>query len=144
MLALDCPDDWKEFEDSCYKVVKKLGYSQKFSWSMALTGCFGLGGELVSVGNKKEMDFVYGLSSTEIGNNPAWIGLAYRFQKEYLWSNGESFNSSFSINWVDDIPRNASENKCAEIVRNGCNLTQCCKKNKYFICERKKGKLFLG
>ena len=94
--------------------------------------------------NKKEMDFVYSLSP-KITDNPAWIGLVYQFQKsEYLWSNGESFNGSFSVEPLEYYMNSTvREDKCGEIFRNDWNLTKCCKKNKYFICERAKGKLFL-
>ena len=106
--------------------------------------CYGFGGDLVSVANKKEMDFVYSLSP-KTTDNPAWIGLVYQFQKnECLWSNGESFNGSFSVESLEYYMNSAvREDKCGEIFRNDLNLTKCCKKNKYFICERAKGKLFL-
>lgn len=105
--------------------------------------CYGFGGDLVSVANKKEMDFVYSLSP-KITDNPAWIGLVYQFQKnEYLWSSGESLNGSFSVESLDSRNSTLCEDKCVEIISNGLNLTKCCKENKYFICERAKGKLFL-
>ena len=123
--------------------MDKFGYLRQFSWSTALSVCYGLGGDLVSVANKKEMDFVYRLSP-KITESPAWIGLVYEFQKdEYLWSNGESFNGSFSVKWLGDRNSTVCEDKCVEILGNGLNLTKCCKENKYFICERAKGKLFL-
>ena len=124
--------------------MDSFGYSQEFSWLRALSVCYGFGGDLVSVANKKEMDFVYSLSPN-ITDNPAWIGLVYQFQKnEYLWSNGESFNGSFSVESLEYcINSTVCEDKCGEIFRNDLNLTKCCKKNKYFICERAKGKLFL-
>ena len=124
--------------------MDSFGYSREFSWLRALSVCYGFGGDLVSVANKKEMDFVYSLSPN-ITDNPAWIGLVYQFQKnEYLWSNGESFNGSFSVESLEYYMNSTvREDKCGEIFRNDLNLTKCCKKNKYFICERAKGKLFL-
>ena len=143
LLALDCPADWKEFEGSCYKVVNKFSYSRKFVWSTASRVCPGFGGDLVSISNEREMGFVYNLSSP-FRSTPVWIGLAYRFQKgEYLWSNGESFNDSFPVKWLGDRSSTVCEDKCVEILGSGWNLTKCCKENKYFICERAKGKLFL-
>ena len=122
--------------------MDKINYRQEFSWSTASRVCFSFGGDLVSVANKREMDFVYNLSSN-ITDNPAWIGLVYRFQKgEYLWSNGESFNESFPVKWLDNRSSTVCEDKCVEILGNCWNLTKCCKENKYFICERAKGKLF--
>ena len=66
------------------------------------------------------------------------------FRKEHiygamdLWS---SFNSSVSGKWLGELARNVSENKCVEILGNGSSLTDCCKKNKYFICEKARGEL---
>ena len=103
--------------------------------------CSGYGGGLASISNEKEMDFVRKLSS-KLTSDPVWIGLAYRFQKRaYLWSNGSSFNSSVSGKWLGKLARNVSENKCVEILGNGPSLTDCCKENKYFICEKAKGEL---
>ena len=122
--------------------MDKINYRRQFSWSTASRVCFSFGGDLVSVANKREMDFVYNLSSNII-DNPSWIGLVYRFQKDgYLWSNGESFNESFPVKWLGNRSSTACEDKCVEILGNGWNLTKCCKENKYFICERAKGKLF--
>ena len=106
--------------------------------------CYGFGGYLVSVANKKEMDFVRSISP-KITDSSAWIGLVYYFQKnEYLWNNGQPFNCSFSVEsrWLC-MKITVREDKCGEIFRNDLSLTECCKKNKYFICEREKGKLFL-
>ena len=103
--------------------------------------CSGYGGGLASISNENEMDFVRNLSS-KFSSDPVWIGLAYRFQKKaYLWSNGSSFNSSVSGKWLGELARNVSGNKCVEILGNGSSLTNCCKENKYFICEKAKGEL---
>ena len=124
--------------------MDSFGYSEEFSWSRALSVCYGFGGDLVSVANKKEMDFVYSLSP-KITDNPAWIGMVYQFQKnEYLWSNGESFNGSFSVELLEySMNSTVWENKCGQIFRNDLKLTKCCNKTEYFICERAKGKLIL-
>ena len=103
--------------------------------------CSGYGGGLASISNAKEMDFVRNLSS-KLRSDPVWIGLAYQFQKRvYFWSNGSSFNSSVSGKWLGELAGNVSENKCVEILGNGSSLTDCCKENKYFICEKAKGEL---
>ena len=103
--------------------------------------CSGYGGGLASISNEKEMDFVRNLSS-KLRSDAIWIGLAYRFQKRaYLLSNGSSFNSSVSGKWLGKLARNVSENKCVEILGNGSSLTDCCKENNYFICEKAKGEL---
>ena len=142
-LALDCPETWREFEGFCYKVMDRLGYTPTFAWSTALSGCFGFGGDLVSISNEKEMNFVHDMAFKDANRTSVWIGLAYRHQKGgYVWNNGESFNISVSVQWLN-MSRIVYENKCVEILKNSSNLTECCKENKHFICERPKGELFL-
>ena len=142
-LALDCPETWREFEGFCYKVMDRLGYTPRFAWSTALSGCFGFGGDLVSISNEKEMKFVHDTAFKDANRTSVWIGLAYRHQKGgYVWNNGESFNISVSVQWLN-MSRIVYENKCVEILKNSSNLTECCKENKRFICKRPKGELFL-
>ena len=110
-------------------------HSSRFDWLKALRVCLGLGANLVSIANEKEMEFVKDLSS----QHNAWIGLVYWSQGGYLWSDGSPFNSSVFADWIDG---NSSYRKihCAELSRNGWNFTKCsCKENEHFICERPKG-----
>ena len=141
-LALECPETWKEFEGFCYKVMDRLGYRRRFAWSTAVSGCFGFGGDLVSISNEKEMKFVHDMAFKDANRTSVWIGLAYRHQKGgYVWNNGESFNISGSVQWLN-MSRIVYENKCVEILKNGWNLTECCKENKHLLCKRPKGELF--
>ena len=119
--------------------MEKFGFSNKFTWVKALRVCLGLGGNLVSIADEKEKEFVNTLSS-KIENNRAWIGLVHRFQQGgYVWMDGRTFNSSVFVNWLNSKPSNTSNIKCVELLRNGWNLSECCKKNQYYICERAKG-----
>jgi len=108
----------------------------------ALRVCLGYGGNLLSIANDKEMEFVNNLSSLQ--NNRAWIGLIYWFKKGgYLWSDGTPFNHSVYVNWLDeDKPKNRGKIHCVERARNGTwNLTKClCTENPNYICKRPKGK----
>ncbi|CAH3189217.1 unnamed protein product [Porites evermanni] len=139
--ALECPETWKEFEGFCYKVMDRLGYRRRFAWSTAVSGCFGFGGDLVSISNEKEKKFVHDTAFKDANRTSVWIGLAYRHQKGgYVWTNGESFNISVSVQWLN-MSRIVYENKCVEILKNGWNLTECCKENKHLFCKRPKGPL---
>ena len=124
--------------------MDRLGYPRSFAWSTASSGCFGLGGDLVSISNEKEMDFVHNMTfKAALNPTSVWIGLAYRHRTGgYVWNNGESFNISVSIQWLSNISK-IDENKCVEILKHGWNLTECCKENGHFICKRPKGELFL-
>ena len=99
--------------------------------------CFGFGGNLVSIENGNEKEFVNNLSS-KFKDDGVWIGLAHMSHKGgYLWSDGTPFDSSVYLQ--ASKPCNISRIKCVEIIRNGWNLTKCCKENIYYICKRPKG-----
>ena len=142
-LGLECPETWREFEGFCYKVMDRLGYTPRFAWSTALSGCFGFGGDLVSISNEKEMKFVHDMAFKDANRASVWIGLANRHLKGgYVWNNGESFTISVSVQRLN-MSRIGYENKCVEILKISWNLTECCKENKNFICKRPKGELSL-
>ena len=123
--------------------MDRLGYQRRFAWSTALSGCFGFGGDLLSISNEKELKFVHDMAFKDANRTSVWIGLAYRHQKGgYVWNNGESFDISVSVQRLN-MSRIVNENKCVEILKNSWNLTECCKENQRFICKRPKGELFL-
>ena len=120
--------------------MDRLGYPRSFAWSTAVSGCFGFGGDLVSISNEKEMKIVHDMAFKDANRTSVWIGLTYRHQKGgYVWNNGESFNSSVSVQWLGNMSSIVYENKCVEILKSGWKLSKCCKENKYFICKRPKG-----
>ena len=109
----------------------------------------GYGGYLVSMISETEKKFVHNLSSSDLKSlQSAWIGLVHRLpNRTYSWSDGSSFNHSLSVEWYGNTTSklNGNETKCVELLRDGCwNLTECCKKTEYYICERPKGELLLN
>ena len=139
LLALYCPDGWEEFANSCYKVMKKFRHPKKLKWEGARAVCLGFEGDLVSITNKMEMEFVNNLSS-ELKNDHIWIGLNNRSQEgKFVWSDGSIYNSSVYVNWLDVKPSNRGKIRCVELWRNGWNPEDCSKENQYYICERPKG-----
>ena len=118
-------------------------------WLKASRACMGYGGYLVSMTSETEKEFVQNLSSSDLKSpQSAWIGLVHRLPKGiYSWSDGSSFNHSLSVEWYGNTTSklNGNETKCVELLRDGCwNLTECCNKNEYYICERPKGELLLN
>ena len=88
------------------------------------------------------MEFVNSLSSKLLEDKSAWIVLVHQFQRGgYVWIDGGTFNSSGFVNWLDSKPSNTSKIKCVELLRNGWNLTDCCKENEHYMCKRAKGEL---
>ena len=117
-------------------------------WLKASRACMGYGGYLVSVTSETEKEFVQNLSSSDLKSpQSAWIGLVHRLPKGiYSWIDGSSFNHSLSVEWIGNTTSklNGNEINCVELFRDGWNLTECCKKTEYYICERPKGELFLN
>ena len=94
--------------------------------------------------NEKEMKFVHDMAFKDANPTSVWIGLAHRHQTGgYVWNNGESFNISASVERLSNMSRTVYENKCVEILKNCCKLTECCKENGHFTCKRPKGEFFL-
>ena len=117
-------------------------------WLKASHVCMGYGGYLVSMISETEKKFVHNLSSSDLKSlQSAWIGLVHRLpNRTYSWSDGSSFNHSLSVEWYGNTTSklNGNETKCVELLRDGWNLAECCKKTEYYICERPKGELFLN
>ena len=117
-------------------------------WLKASRACMGYGGYLVSMTSETEKEFVQNLSSSDLKSpQSAWIGLVHWLPKGiYKWSDGSSFNHSLSVEWYGNTTSklNGNETKCVELLRDGWNLTECCKKTEYYICERPKGELLLN
>ncbi|KAL9985710.1 hypothetical protein ACROYT_G008146 [Oculina patagonica] len=140
-LALDCPPGWDEFENSCYKVMTSFRYSQRLTWVNARAVCLGFGGDLVSIKNEREMEFLKNLSST-YKYKLFWIGLNDRLKEgQFVWSDGTPFNSSVYNNWDRGQPDNSRDEDCVELhyIQNTWNDLACIV-IRYYICERPKGK----
>ena len=129
--------------------MKEIEHSKIFGgWLKASRACMGYGGYLVSMTSETEKEFVHNLSSSDLkGPQSAWIGLVHRLPKGvYSWNDGSSFNHFLSVKRHGNTTSklNGNETKCVELLRNGWNLTDCCKKTEYYICERPKGELLLN
>ena len=102
--------------------------------------CFGFGGNLVSIENENEKEFIDNMTS-EFKNDGIWIGLVHMSHKGgYLWSDGTPFDSSGDVYSQKPKPCDTSRMLCVEILKNGWNLTHCRVKNHNYICKRPKGK----
>ncbi|XP_078355560.1 uncharacterized protein LOC144640230 [Oculina patagonica] len=112
--------------------------SRELSWENARSVCLGFEGDLVSIKNKREMEFIENLTS----NTNMWIGLNDRLREDqFVWSDGTPFNSSVYKNWNGGEPNNDKGNEdCVELRGSGWNDVDC-SATRFYICERPKGKL---
>ena len=141
LLALDCPLGWDELEDSCYKMMTKFQYSAKLSWEDARAVCVGLEGDLVSIDNEKEMEFIKNISS-KFRFFELWIGLNDRLKEDqFVWSDGTPFNRFWSYNnWNYGEPNNSGNEDCVVLHKLKWNDLSCFR-TIFYICERPKGGL---
>ncbi|KAJ7393783.1 hypothetical protein OS493_003442 [Desmophyllum pertusum] len=119
-------------------MMTRFQYSRKLSWENARVVCLGLEGDLVSIEDEKEMDFVNKISSMFKGNDK-WIGLNDRLKEDqFVWSDGTPFNRSRSYsNWRNKEPNNKGNEDCVELYYNIWNDDSCSGTN-FYICERPK------
>ena len=138
-----CPKDWKEYGNSCYLFVIPTLQIRSMSWEDSRANCLGYDGDLVSILNSSEVDFIHKQTSA-LGNFRFWIGL-YRNKttsdpKEgWIWSDGNNFTNP--QRWLSGEPNNYQNNEnCAELfaTNKGWNDNDCAKLFAS-ICKRKKG-----
>lgn len=142
-LTLDCPPGWDEFENSCYKVMTSFLYSRGLSWENARAVCLGFEGDLVSIKNKREMEFIEYLTSN-LKDELLWIGLNDRLKEDqFVWSDGTPFDSSVYSSWPDGEPNNSGNEDCVEMRSSRWN-DRSCSVTHFYICERPKGRIILS
>ena len=111
--------------------------------------CLGFEGDLVSIENEKEMEFVDNIASGSLSRSDnIFIGLIDRLKDgEFAWSDGTYFNSSVYNNWYGNQPNGGAE-YCGvyELNRKGWHDYSC--SIRYFdfgyICKKRKGGLLFS
>lgn len=139
-----CPSGWKGYGDSCYLfVLPTFHFKRQMSWEVARANCLGYGGDLVSILNSSEVDFIY-KQTRVLGNFKFWIGLfrnkTTRDPSEgWIWSDGNNFSNPQQ--WLHGEPNNYQSNeKCAELFALGKRWNDNnCAELFASICKRKKG-----
>ena len=137
--ASNCPPDWYGFGNSCYKFVVRSLYVKGLNWENARRTCLNYGGDLASVENISEMNFIYSHSSKNWREN-YWIGLNDQHnESQFVWSDGTPFNSSVYNNWNSGEPNDGGGvEDCVELYLRRWNDDKCNSELGY-ICERPKG-----
>ena len=136
--ALDCPNGWDGYGNSCYKFVVQSLSVRGLNWENARRDCLGYGGDLVSIANQSEMSFIYGKSS-KVQNQHYWIGLNDRLNESlFVWSDGTPYNASVYSNWHPGEPNDRAGEDCVELHRTRWNDNGCNDEFGY-ICERPNG-----
>ena len=141
-MQVPCPTGWKDFGNSCYLFVLHTLKFPPMSWEDSRSNCKAFGGELVSITNSSEVDFIYSQTKS-MGNYKFWIGL-YRNKTTkdpnvgWVWSDGSKFTNPEQ--WQSSEPNDYLNNeKCAELNANSKKWNDNnCRKQFSSICERGK------
>ena len=109
------------------------------SWEDARRTCLNYSGDLVSVANKSEMDFIYNQVIQHGKFEIYWIGLNDRRNESvFVWSDGTSFNGSVYNSWYPGEPNDRTGEDCVGLYLSIWNDNGC-KKEFGYICERPRG-----
>ena len=115
-----CPQVWKYFDGSCYKVV-----SESLAFTAARNSCVTQGADLVKISSSSENTFV-----GDEASGVAWIGLKKAPDNFYHWTDG--LKSSFS-NWVAGV----RTDDCVVMDTNGTwQSSPCSTTPSKYICEQ--------
>lgn len=136
--VLGCPVCWYGYKNSCYRLGGSSHFGHRdLNWEDARRLCLQHGGDLLSVADNAEMDFIKRISNETV---KYWIGLNDRLSENvFVWSDGTLYNRSLYNNWIDGEPNDDKSNEdCVELNNHAWN-DFICASNLSYICERPKG-----
>ncbi|CAB3990653.1 Hypothetical predicted protein [Paramuricea clavata] len=117
------------------------------SWEDARANCLRHGGDLVSILNSAEVDFI-NKQTKGMGDNWFWIGLFRNKttsdpKEGWIWSDGNNFTNPQQ--WLPREPNNYQNNeKCAQFYANSKRwINYNCADLIPSICKTKKGTEFM-
>ena len=137
-----CPDKWIPYKNSCYEFIQRSRSVRPLTWEDARIYCRALDGDLVSIGDRSESEFI-NKQLRSLVSDVYWLGLKRTSSgdnaKGWAWSDGTLLNFS---KWAHDEPNNWQNNEnCAEIFSNSGYWNDVnCMHPRLSMCERKKGK----
>nr|XP_033485544.1 galactose-specific lectin nattectin-like [Epinephelus lanceolatus] len=128
-----CPSGWTQYKDNCY-----MYHHAPKDWADAERACIALGGNLASIANLGEHDFLKALINrvTDI-NDQTWVG-AHDTTKEgvWMWSDGSKY-TNFNGLWGPGEPNNGGgKEHCMEMNYRGKPNDNACTIKKPYFCGR--------
>ncbi|KAI4893296.1 hypothetical protein NFI96_019684 [Prochilodus magdalenae] len=98
-----CRKDWIQNGSSCYLFYRDTAWK---TWAMSRLYCKDLGGDLVTIENTEEQEFIQ-QHTAHYGDNGYWIGL-HNNNGNWVWITGSTLQNGF---WID--PSKQSYDSCA-------------------------------
>eukprot|EP00058_Branchiostoma_floridae_P006243 XP_002591731.1 hypothetical protein BRAFLDRAFT_223290 [Branchiostoma floridae] len=133
--ALQCPSEWRNYNNHCYKVM-----TDKVSWFTASSRCSLRGASLASINDRAENNFVKLFISNYKSKIPTiWLGL-HKVSGQWKWTDGSRAGYK---NWVRGEPNNSKtmsskfkgENCAVKMYWGQWNDIRCGNAHAY-ICEK--------
>ena len=124
-LRETCGPGYSAYGDHCYKYI-----SEAVTWSQARARCRAEQGDLASVHNRAENEFIRGLSRGE----RLWLG-GRRSSRDFTWSDGSVWDFD---NWDGGEPNNYFQDEdCLELYtqRAAWNDDHCSLFSSPFVCK---------
>ena len=141
-FPIGCPTGWHGYGNSCYLFRIRSLHVRGLNWDNARSYCLSFDGDLVSVANRSEMEFIKNETS-KAGSEYFWIGLNDRRKENvFVWSDGTPYNKSIYSNWYPNEPNDFDGEDCVELFPTQWNDNSCMKEKSY-ICERPKGEVIV-
>ena len=136
-----CPENWVGFRRSCYRFLRHTARIPGKTWEEARAYCRVLGGDLASIGDVDESNFIRrnlrGLGSA------FWVGLYRNSSGEvadqgWVWTDGTELTFK---RWAWREPNNWNNSeKCGEVYASTSLWNDIsCSETRSTICERKGG-----
>uniref|UniRef100_A0A8B9H709 Mannose receptor, C type 1b n=1 Tax=Astyanax mexicanus TaxID=7994 RepID=A0A8B9H709_ASTMX len=91
-----CAPEWVKIQDKCYKLNL-----EKKNWTDARSSCIRVGGNLASVSNSFQQDFLTSKMANEDGIPDLWLGLNSLVSGRFRWTDGSSVTFT---GWSKDEP----------------------------------------
>ncbi|XP_073485831.1 macrophage mannose receptor 1-like [Aquarana catesbeiana] len=132
-----CPDSpskgWIPFRGHCYLV--ESSYTR--NWAQASMECLRQGGNLASVEDQLEADFLYHhIELLSDRTNTFWVGLYRNVEAKWLWLDSTPLDY---VNWNTGEPSDQSDEDCVEMyATKGTWNNIYCSSYRGYICKRPK------
>uniref|UniRef100_A0A7M5UW84 C-type lectin domain-containing protein n=1 Tax=Clytia hemisphaerica TaxID=252671 RepID=A0A7M5UW84_9CNID len=123
-----------------YSLQRYVVYTDKVDWFKAERNCKRIGGELLTINDKKEHDFIFKVLKKKFALDEYWIGLndiAKDF--EFVWS-GQPKKFVGYVLLCGSGRHDTSDPHCfaAHIWNGMCLCHKLCSYRKAYICENRK------
>ncbi|XP_076065579.1 uncharacterized protein LOC143039427 [Oratosquilla oratoria] len=126
-----------EIDQNRYFISNASPYAPTLNWFLAYEYCRNIGMELVSFGQKKEMDSLNDyLRQTGYQTIDYWTSGNQLGSAMWIWmSTGQPFNTTFNA-WSDGLTPLVKSDKSCMTINQGLWSANNCMDNKAFMCEQ--------